>query len=288
MRKAASPDANRDSTISTISTISAISTSGYVIGIDVGGTFTDAVCSDGETTWRAKSPTNPARFSDGVMGACAMLAQQAGLMLDDLMSHVVRFGLGTTAVTNVLATKRGRTVGLLTTKGFEFHLHAMRNHRDVQGGWIERFWMPMEPEAVRGIDERVDRYGHVLKPLVADEVIAAAADLIKRNDVNAFAVSYLWSFRNPAHEEQTVALLRAKYPSMPVYSGADLRPIMREYERTTLAVLDAFTADALDGIEELEQQLKDLGLTCPMLLLHSGGGAISAEEARLTPLALAS
>ncbi|MEJ6010441.1 hydantoinase/oxoprolinase family protein [Novosphingobium aquae] len=279
MRKAASPDAYRDSSITT---------SGFVIGIDVGGTFTDAVCSDGETTWRAKSPTNPARFSDGVMGACAMLAQQAGLTLGDLMSRVVRFGLGTTAVTNVLATKRGRTVGLLTTKGFEFHLHAMRNHRDVQGGWIERFWMPMEPEAVRGIDERVDRYGQVLKPLIADEVIAAAADLIKRNDVNAFAVSYLWSFRNPAHEEQTVALLRAKYPSMPVYSGAELRPIMREYERTTLAVLNAFAADALDGIEELEEQLKDLGLTCPMLLLHSGGGAISAEEARHTPLALAS
>jgi N-methylhydantoinase A len=263
-------------------------TSGYVIGIDVGGTFTDAVCSDGQTTWRAKSPTNPARFSDGVMGACTMLAEQAGLTPGELMSRVVRFGLGTTAVTNVLATKRGRTVGLLTTKGFEFHLHSMRNHRDVQNGWIERFWMPMEPEAVRGIDERIDRSGNILQPLDADEVLAAVADLIERNSVNAIAVSYLWSFRNPAHEEETVALIRAKYPSMPIFSGADLRPIMREYERTTLAVLNAFTADALDGIEELEQQLKELGLGCPMLLLHSGGGAISSEEARLTPLALAS
>jgi N-methylhydantoinase A len=263
-------------------------TSGYVIGIDVGGTFTDAVCSDGQTTWRAKSPTNPARFSDGVMGACTMLAEQAGLTPGELMSRVVRFGLGTTAVTNVLATKRGRTVGLLTTKGFEFHLHSMRNHRDVQDGWIERFWMPMEPEAVRGIDERIDRSGNILQPLDADEVLAAVADLIDRNGVNAIAVSYLWSFRNPAHEEETVALIRAKYPSMPIFSGADLRPIMREYERTTLAVLNAFTADALDGIEELEQHLKALGLGCPMLLLHSGGGAISSEEARMTPLALAS
>lgn len=261
---------------------------GYVIGIDVGGTFTDAVCSDGQTTWRAKSPTNPAVFSDGVMGACKLLAAQAGLTPNELMSRVVRFGLGTTAVTNVLATKRGRTVGLLTTKGFEYHLHSMRNHRDVQNGWIERFWMPMEPEAVRGIDERVDRDGKVLQPLVADEVVSAAADLIERNGVNAFAVSYLWSFRNPAHEEQTVSLLKARFPSIPVYSGVELRPIMREYERTTLAVLNAFAADALDGIEELEQQLKGLGLSCPMLLLHSGGGAISAAEARQTPLALAS
>lgn len=278
MQNAANLGAHRD----------APTTSGYVIGIDVGGTFTDAVCSDGQTTWRAKSPTNPARFSDGVMGACTMLAEQAGLTPGELMSRVVRFGLGTTAVTNVLATKRGRTVGLLTTKGFEFHLHSMRNHRDVQNGWIERFWMPMEPEAVRGIDERIDRSGNILQPLDADEVLAAVADLIERNSVNAIAVSYLWSFRNPAHEEETVALIRAKYPSMPIFSGADLRPIMREYERTTLAVLNAFTADALDGIEELEQQLKELGLGCPMLLLHSGGGAISSEEARLTPLALAS
>ena len=279
MSNAGNPDSHRGSTAAI---------SGFVIGIDVGGTFTDAVCSDGQTTWRAKSPTNPARFSDGVMGACAMLAQQAALTPGELMSRVTRFGLGTTAVTNVLATRRGRTVGLLTTKGFEYHLHAMRNHRDVQNGWIERFWMPMEPEAVRGIDERIDRDGRVLKPLIADEVVAAAADLIERNGVNAFAISYLWSFRNPGHEEQTVALLKAKYPAMPVYSGADLRPVMREYERTTLAVLNAFTAAALDGIEELEQQLKGLGLACPMLLLHSGGGAMSAEEARLTPLALAS
>ncbi|MEC3909527.1 hydantoinase/oxoprolinase family protein [Sphingobium sp. CR2-8] len=262
--------------------------SGYVIGIDVGGTFTDAVCSDGQTTWRAKSPTNPARFSDGVMGACSMLAEHAGLTPAQLMRRVTRFGLGTTAVTNVLATRRGRTVGLLTTKGFENHLHAMRNHRDVREGWIEKFWMPVEPEAVRGIEERIDRAGEIIRPLVAGDLVAAAQDMITHNGVNALAVSFLWSFRNPAHEQQAVALLREHFPQIPVYSGADLHPIMREYERTTLAVLNAFAADALDGVEELEEQLRALGLQCPMLLLHSGGGAISAQEARQTPLALAS
>ena len=262
--------------------------SGYVIGIDVGGTFTDAVCSDGLTTWRAKSPTNPARFSDGVIGACGLLAQAAGLSPAGLMERVTRFGLGTTAVTNVLATRRGRTVGLLTTKGFENHLHSMRNHRDVSDGWIEKFWMPIEPEAVRGINERVDRNGDIVRPLVAAEVIEAARDMIERNGVNAFAVSFLWSFRNPAHEQQVVALLKENFPDVPVYSGVDLHPIMREYERTTLAVLNAFAADALDGVEELEDYLRGLGLKCPMLLLHSGGGAISAQEARQTPLALAS
>src|SRR5436305_11492249 len=108
----------------------------FVIGIDVGGTFTDAVCSDGASTWRAKAPTNPARFSEGVLGSCELLARQIGIGLDGLLADTERFGLGTTAVTNVLATRRGRTVGLITTAGFENHLHAMRNHREVVDGWL--------------------------------------------------------------------------------------------------------------------------------------------------------
>ena len=259
-----------------------------VIGIDVGGTFTDAVCSDGASTWRAKSPTNPARFSDGVLRACELLAAQRGLSLAELMARTVRFGLGTTAVTNVLATGRGRTVGLLTTAGFEYHLHAMRNRRDVRDGWIYEFWNPVAEDAVRGIHERINRDGGVIQPLDPDQVARAARELVEDAGVNAFAVSFLWSVRNPEHERQAVSIVRKLYPDIPVFSGVELHPIMREFERTTLAVLNAFTSDALDGVEELEGQLKGLGLKCPMLLLHSGGGAISADEARSTPLALAS
>jgi len=90
-----------------------------VIGVDVGGTFTDVVCSDGQTTWRAKSPTNPARFADGVLGGIDLIAKQLDLSPSEVMSSTVRFGLGTTAVTNVLATRSGRTVGVLATTGFE-------------------------------------------------------------------------------------------------------------------------------------------------------------------------
>src|SRR5581483_10111523 len=264
------------------------SESAFVIGIDVGGTFTDAVCSDGASTWRAKSPTNPARFSEGVLGGCELIAKQIGVDIKTLLGRTERFGLGTTAVTNVLATRRGRTVGLITTAGFENHLHAMRNHREVVDGWLTMRWNPVHLDAVRGISERIDRNGTVLKPLDLEQVEAAARDLVENQGVNAFAVSFLWSVRNPAHEQATVDLLRRIYPDLPVFSGADLHPIMREYERTTLAVLNAFTADALDGVEELEAELKRLGLTAPVLLLHSGGGAITVREARATPLGLAS
>jgi N-methylhydantoinase A len=94
--------------------------------------------------------------------------------------------------------------------------------------------------------------------------------------------------RNQAHELAAVEAIRKRYPTMPVFSGAELNPIMREYERTTLAVLSAFTANALDGVDELASELKEMGLAAPMLVLHSGGGAVTVAEARAMPLSLAS
>jgi N-methylhydantoinase A len=260
----------------------------FVVGIDVGGTFTDAVCSDGANVWRAKAPTNPAKFSDGVIGSCARLAEQLEVTLEVFLPQIVRFGLGTTAVTNVLATQRGRTVGLITTAGFEDHLHAMRGHRKSADGWLVLGWNPVGKDAVRGIHERIDRHGQVLQGMDASEVAAAARSLVEGQGVNAFAVSFLWSFRNPIHERLAVKSIREIYPDVPVFSGAELSPVMREYERTTLAVLNAFTSDALDGVEELGCELHRLGLKAPMLLLQSGGGAITVDEARATPIALAS
>jgi N-methylhydantoinase A len=261
---------------------------GLVVGIDVGGTFTDTVCSDGENVWRAKSPTNPAKFSDGVIGGCRLLAEQLGLSFEAFLGRIVRFGLGTTAVTNVLATQRGRTVGLITTSGFENHLHATRGHRKSENGWLVQGWNPVAKAAVRGIHERIDRRGSILHAMDVGEAEAAAKSLVEDQGVNAFAISFLWSFRNPVHEQMTVDVIKRLYPDFPVFSGADLNPVMREYERTTLAVLNAFTSDALDGVEELDDELKSYGLKSPILLLHSGGGAITIAEARATPIALAS
>jgi N-methylhydantoinase A len=265
-----------------------ISRAAYVIGIDVGGTFTDAVCSDGATTWRAKSPTNPAKFSDGVIGSCELIARQIELSLGELLRGTQRFGLGTTAVTNVIATRRGRSVGLITTTGFENHLHAARNHRKVVDGWLTMHWNPVSLDAVRGIGERIDRDGKIVAPLDLEDVNVAARDLVENCGVNAFAVSFLWSVRNPVHELAAVEAIKDLYPNLPVFSGVELNPVMREYERTTLAVLSAFTADALDGVDDLAAELKRLGLTAPMLLLHSGGGAMTVAEARAMPLSLAS
>lgn len=259
-----------------------------VVGVDVGGTFTDLVCSDGKASWRAKSPTEPADFGAGVLGGLRLLAAQIGVDMEAMMSRIARFGLGTTAVTNVLATRKGRRVGLITTAGFEGHLRAARGRRIHRDGWLESPWCPVDPRCVAGVAERIDRAGTIIRALENEDLLRAARRLVEQEGVNGFAVSFLWSCRNDAHERLAIRLIEEQFPGLPVYSGAALLPAMREYERSSTAALNAFCADALDGVDNLESRLKALGLSVPMLLMHASGGTITVDEAKRMPLGLAS
>jgi len=260
---------------------------GLAIGVDVGGTFTDVVCSDGTRTWRAKAPTDPKDFGNGVVDACEQVASAVGCSLNELLRRVARFGLGTTAVTNVLATRNGRRVGLLTTAGFEYQLTASRGRRVFNEGWLDMPWVPVDEDCIVGIDERVDRDGKVLRALDEEEVLSSARELVDERGIQAFAVSFLWSFRNPENEARATSLLREHFPDLPALSGVELHPTIREYERATMAVLNAFAADSLDGIERLRDRLHELGLSTPLLLLQASGGTTTIEEARRAPIRLA-
>ncbi len=139
---------------------------GVCLGIDIGGTFTDAVLTDGTRSWRAKSPTTPGRLADGVLAAAELAAERRGATLEELLPTVSRFGLGTTAVTNALASRTGRRVGLLTTEGFQGMLPFAKGTRvaDDEG------WLAPPPEIVprrciAGISERTDRNGEIVVPL---------------------------------------------------------------------------------------------------------------------------
>jgi N-methylhydantoinase A len=257
------------------------------IGIDVGGTFTDCVLTDGATTWRAKAPTTPGEIGKGVLAAAEIAAGRRGIGLRDLLPSVVRFGLGTTAVTNVLAARTGRSVGLLTTRGFEEMIPVARGARIVDDdGWLS---VPaiLSRRVIASIDERIDRTGEVVVPLDLDQLRSRVRQLVEEEGVEALAVSFLWSFANPTHEEQAASAIADLYPGMPVVSGAALHPAIREYERTTAAVLNAYVSGAFAGIEALEDELRAMGLKVPLLLVHSGGGSITIGEARRRPLDLA-
>jgi N-methylhydantoinase A len=258
-----------------------------LIGVDVGGTFTDAVLAVGGESWRAKSPSTYPDIDRGVLQSCRLAAQSAGLELRDVLPRVRKFGLGTTAVTNVIASRVGLKVGLIATRGFEQTLRLARGRTQEVDGWLQSVDAIVDGRAVVGIDERIDRDGVVLRPMDPDEVIAAGRYLADEVGVEAIAVSFVWSFLNPVHERRAVALLREMLPHLPITSGSELRPVIREYERTALAVLNAYSFGAYRGVDDLASALKAEGLEAPVLLCHSGGGAISVAQAREQPVWLA-
>ena len=214
-------------------------TAALCIGVDVGGTFTDVVLSGPAGTLRAKAPTTPQRLGDGVLDACRVVAGRAGETLESLLPKVDRFGLGTTAVTNTLASRTGRRVGLITTRGFEDLVPLARGRRVNEDGWLMPPEQVVDRRCIVGVHERIDRHGAVIQPLDPREVIDVAGRLIDEHGVEALAISFLWSFRNTRHEELAVGALHDAFPEMSVTAGAALLPVIREYERSTFALLNA-------------------------------------------------
>ena len=259
---------------------------GFSIGIDVGGTFTDLACGNGQSLWRAKSPTDRNNFGRGVLGACQLVADQVGLDLETFLGRVERFGLGTTAVTNALVEKHGVRAGLLTTAGFEDTISMARSRRVSEEGFLVPPWSPIDRSAVVGVDERVDRDGKVLQAVDIAAVRSAVANLIETHQIEALAVSFLWSFKNDENELAVVEFVRQEFPDLPVFSGVELHPSIREYERTLVAAVNAVLSTALDGIEALAQELADTGLRVPLLLLQTSGGTVTLAEARRSPVIL--
>jgi N-methylhydantoinase A len=258
------------------------------VGVDVGGTFTDAVVTIDGSAWRAKAPTTPGRVGDGVMDAARLAAERSGRALEELLPQVRRFGLGTTAVTNVLAARTGRKVGLITTAGFEELLPLARGERVIDDdGWLQPPVPVLSRRRIAGVRERIDRNGEVVTPLDNDAIVAAGHRLVDVEGVDAIAISFLWSFVNPAHENEAVEALGRERPSVFVVSGAALHPAIREYERTSFAVLNAYVSGAFEGIEQLEAGLRELGMRVPLLLVSSAGGSTTVSEARRVPLGLA-
>ena len=257
-----------------------------LIGVDVGGTFTDVVLIVGGATYRAKSAStypDRARRPDVLRTG----GRVGGLDFYAVLPRVAKFGLGTTAITNVIASRSGLRVGLLTTLGFEDTLRLARGRTHEAEGWLRSTDALVERRAIVGIDERIDRNGAVLKRMDPEAIVSAAHYLADEIQVDSIAVSFLWSFLNPVHERQATELLRTVLPGKPITSAAQLRPVIREYERTTLAVLNSYCHGAYAGVESLAEELGRAGLTAPILLCHSGGGAISIEQARTQPVWLA-
>ena len=257
------------------------------LGVDVGGTFTDVVATTADGHVRDKVPSDPADPAGAVVAACELVAADLGLGLDELLGRLTRFGLGTTVVTNVLATQSGRRLGLLTTAGFEDLIPLARGSRVSDGGWLVPPPQLVDRTRIVGVAERVDRDGVVTTPADVEQAVAAAGHLVETERVDAVVISFLWSFRNATNERAVRDAVAVKYPDVPLVLGSELAPVIREYERTQYALLNAYVGGALDWLGPLAARLQDHGLRVPLLLTHSSGGATTVDGAREAPIGLA-
>lgn len=254
---------------------------GFIVGIDIGGTFTDCVAIDstGATT-SVKVPSTPPNFEIGFKDALQAIASENSLSLDDFLGSIDHILHGTTVATNIMVQRTGAKVGMLTTKGHGDATLIMRGHGRVAGlptsdlthPQLTDKPKPLVPRRlIREINERIDVAGEVVVELDLDDVRRAGQALLDEG-CEAIAICFLWSFRNDDHEQRAKKELEAILPpGFPIICSAEVVPRWGEYERFMACVLSAYLAPEtdryLDRLREGLQQLKE-----EVLIIQCTGG----------------
>ena len=253
----------------------------YRIGIDVGGTFTDMVSvDDAGQVALAKAASTPGDPSLGVMDGIVALAAALGMPPARLLAETERVVHGTTVATNALLERKGARVGLLTTEG----------HRDViemrEGLKPDRYNLrmaapePLVPRARRlGVRERLRADGGVAVGLDGRS-LGRAVDRLRRAGVEAVAVCYLHAYRAGRHEAATAEALARALPDVYVSLSSLVLPQIKEYERVSTTVVNAYVGPALSRyLSRLRDRLAEAGYRGPVLIMQSHGGVVPIDEA---------
>jgi N-methylhydantoinase A len=245
-----------------------------LLGVDVGGTFTDAVLFDGAEVHTAKRPTTPEDQSVAVLAAIEAVLEQAGANGADIAS----FAHGMTVGTNALLEERGARTALVATRGFADVLEIGRQDRPQ----LYRLCAPkptplVDPEMRFEARERVGPQG-VLEPLADGEVERIEA-LIRASEAESVAVCLLFSYVDSSHERRIADHLRRALPGVHVSASHEVLPRFREYERSSTTAIDAYLSPLLDRyLGRLVAACQGSGLPAPMVM-RSSGGLAGAEEA---------
>jgi N-methylhydantoinase A len=251
------------------------------VGVDIGGTFTDVALIDAQTgaIGVAKVPTTPGDIAQGVLAALELAMHRYGLAAGDvgLLSHA------TTLVTNAILQKRGARAALVTTAGFRDVLELRRSARADLYDLFQEAPATLIPRRRRyEITERIGADARVVTPLAEGEIDDLIAAL-KAECVEAVAVSLLFSFLNPKHEQRLAARLRAGLPGVPVYVSSEVLPEIREFERTSTTAVCAYVGPILASyLERLEKTTRRRGLP-RLYVMGSGGGVLEAAETMAMP-----
>jgi N-methylhydantoinase A len=246
----------------------------WMVGVDTGGTFTDLVAFEpltGELR-TIKVPSVPADPSSAVINALDELFR-SGLAPREI-GFLVH---GTTVATNAVLESAGVRAGLLITRGFRAVYEARGWVRPDPIELLDTFFRKpplLVPQSrTEEIPERMDYRGTVLEPL-DEQAVRAAARRLKARGVQAVAVCYLFSFRNPLHEERTAEILAEEEPAWRISLSSRVLPVIREYPRLSTTVVDAYVGPIMERyLVNLDRRLKERGITTPQIfLMQSNGG----------------
>src|SRR6266705_3094425 len=266
----------------------------FLVGVDIGGTFTDCVVLDRDGRITAtKSSSTPPNFTEGMLAAMRVAAERLGFSFERFCSEIAVLTHGTTVGTNALIQRKGARVGLITTKGHEDAIHIMRGSRGVSSRDIAKVVhfpssqkpVPIVPKRlIEGVSERVDCFGEVVVPLNESQAEAAIRRLVEQG-AEAIGVCFLWSFKYPRHEQLVKEMIRKIAPNLFVSCSTDIAPKWGEYERITATALNAYIGPVMAKyLGNLDGQLKKSGYRQPLQITQCGGGSISVDRAIESPL----
>ena len=252
---------------------------GYMVGIDVGGTFTDFVSYDPETkvieVW--KNPSTPSDPNDGIL---------TGLGKFETPGDIKNVRLGTTIATNAILERKGATVGYVTTAGFKdipfIQRGNRRNHYDIT-------WIKPKPLVKRRhcyeISERIMANGEVQTPLDEAGVRAMAKQIKEEGEIEALSVNFLFSYVTPDHEQRVKEILAEELPHIPVSISYDVMPKWKEYERASTTLADAYVKPIVSKqMHNIRKRFTDNGITDHIVVIKSNGGEMTLEAAENTPI----
>ncbi|CAN5923203.1 hydantoinase/oxoprolinase family protein [soil metagenome] len=253
------------------------------LAVDIGGTFTDLALEWNGKRDSVKVLTTPRAPEEGVLTGVDQILELAGIKPGDL-SLIIH---GTTLATNAIIERKGARTALIVTDGFRDSIEMAFEHRFEQYDIFMRKPPPLVARELRfGIPERMDGRGNVLIEL-DEAAVRAVAPKLKDAGIEAIAIGYMHAYLDGKHERRTRDILAGLLPGVSITLSSEVSPEIREYERWSTAVANAYVQPVMDRyLGRLDEALRAKGVTCPLFMITSCGGLAALETARKFPIRL--
>ena len=245
------------------------------IAVDIGGTFTDiALLTEAGVIHQSKISSSPADPSRAVVEGVAQLLAELSIP-SEAIAEILH---GTTVGSNTILQRKGAKTGLITTRGFRDILEIGRIRMP---GMFDLTWdkpKPLVPRRHRmEVAERLAADGSLVEPLSEAGLLSAVETLVA-DGIEAVAIVFINSYRNPVHELEAEAIIRRHFPNLLVTTSCSVLPEIKEYERTSTTVVNAYLLAAMrDYLQKLEAGFRSIGIAAPILVMTSSGGMLAAN-----------